>query len=288
MWNIRQPQQRPDIIDVARVTKNSKNPLSIEKDEPLAVGESCSGDVLLAVGVSAGLKIFNVRELTKPIYQLYKPGQSNYGKPFLWAAFDRNCNFITAKSFRSVYIWDLRTPEASPICLSPFNHICTSIAFNWNSHSVALGLVDMRTESETDQQMKANALVDGAILIYDLTQPDIAATHLNGPKGDVTATAFSPDSHILAAGTSNGKIAVFRLMTPQLSPIVLNAHVGPVLFLAFERKGVLLSVGADRTVRSWIVDTDFLAKAVGARVTRSLSDAEWTHYVGEDIPYEYT
>ncbi|MBV8278673.1 MAG: WD40 repeat domain-containing protein, partial [Verrucomicrobia bacterium] len=278
--NSRKPQERPEISKLV--------------SSPLAVGHSCSGDVLVAFETNAGIEIFNAQHLTRTTLRQSK------SVVLMWAAFDKACSFVAAQASTSyfgdtgagiggsVYLWDLRKPDSDPVLLPHFGPICTSIAFNRESRLVALGLADRRGVFHRRGLYEgpyAEKLVDGAIVLHDLMRPHADPIILNGPKGDVTSTAFSRHGDILAAGTSCGRIAIFRLTSQASRPLFLDAHSSPILFLGFEKQGTLLSIGADRTVRTCITETAFLADAAGLRVARNLSPSEWAHYIGEDIPY---
>ena len=58
------------------------------------------------------------------------------------------------------------------------------------------------------------------------------------------------------------------------------------------RDGTLITGSADRTVRSWITNTGYLAEKVCEILKRkkvsNLSLDEWLDFVGQEIPYECT
>jgi WD40 repeat protein len=77
---------------------------------------------------------------------------------------------------------------------------------------------------------------------------------LPGHPGLVTATAFDPRGRFVATGGETGEIRLFSLATTDPAR-TLAGHEASVNALAFTPDGErLLSVGSDRTVRSWPVD----------------------------------
>ena len=47
----------------------------------------------------------------------------------------------------------------------------------------------------------------------------------------------------------------------------------------------LASGGADKTVRLWKIDPEDLAEEICQTVTRTLTEEEWSRFVGPDIPF---
>ncbi|HJS28722.1 MAG TPA: hypothetical protein VJ768_03825, partial [Anaerolineales bacterium] len=75
--------------------------------------------------------------------------------------------------------------------------------------------------------------------------------HLSPGGGSVYSVAISPDSRLLAAGTSSGSVTIYSLLNGELL-VKLPPHSGAVNTLEFSPDGLLLASGSDdRTVRLW-------------------------------------
>jgi WD40 repeat protein len=306
-WDSRDSEKFPTLIKI-------NDPIG--RDQPIALEASTDGNVLVAATGLWGIRVFEVRNLaTLPIVRricgLQGPsGDGRRDHRLLWAAFGQNCDVLVAQEYTrhdryqrvkvagSVFVWNLRTPDKAPFKLPGLSQVCTSIALSRDSRYLALGLPEMTFNCESVSSRYPSKTSDfgdaeeepfkSEVLVYDLKRPEGVLVSLSGQQGDVTAASFSLDGTTLAVGSSSGRIALFSLAARRLSPVFLDGHTGPMLSLIFDSGGRLISISADRTIRSWIVDSTALADAVCKRVSRNLSEREWADFVGEDIPYEWT
>ncbi|WP_033331669.1 caspase, EACC1-associated type [Streptomyces novaecaesareae] len=96
-----------------------------------------------------------------------------------------------------------------------------------------------------------------AVRLWDIGDPAHPKELAIPPAADqsgVTALAFSPDGHMLAAGTDGGTIRLLDLSEPAApKPLpALTGHTGVVDSLTFAPSGrTLASAGADRSVHLW-------------------------------------
>jgi WD40 repeat protein len=273
-------------------------PLSIAKGSPLALGSTDEGS-FVAIAHQKGVGILKPDGTNTSVLAF---SQEPTYSGIIWAGFDLNCVLLAVQPYsqewpnktklHNVQLYKLRHAESKPIELKQSAKLCTSIAFDSTGTKLALGLVDRRLDRNwafKDPTFVADAgsVTSGAILLYDLTVDGTAPQVLAGPRGDITALAFSADGALLGGGSSNGKIVVYRL-TQGSRPIFLDDHAGPILSLRFLASGRMLSASLDGTIRLWIIDVALETEIAMTRISRNFSKAEWNYYVGEGIEYEKT
>jgi WD40 repeat protein len=259
-----------------------------------ALGIARNDEVFVAVQSYPNFQLYRACDLTNAIWTIQYDGN-----PPLWLAFDCDCNLIAGQQARhdfdrevgsAVRVWDARRGAVLlDLPATPSRGSCAT--FSTDSRLLAVGLIERRAVDSDDADL--DLIVDHeairfAAAVYDLTEPLDSPTLLSGPKGDATALAFSHDGGHLAIGGTSGDIAVVRLGAPLAIPLILRGHSSPILALAFDGSSRLVSVAADGAVRGWLADTRALADAVCARVSRNLTEQEWAHFIGTDIPYEAT
>ena len=101
----------------------------------------------------------------------------------------------------------------------------------------------------------------------------------------VTSVAFSPDGKYVVSGSYDNTARVWEAATGK--EIARMTHDGTVNSVAFSPDGkYVVSVSADHTVRVWIYRPEDLIAEACSRVTRNLTRAEWTQYIGDALPYQ--
>jgi WD40 repeat protein len=96
-----------------------------------------------------------------------------------------------------------------------------------------------------------NADKDYIVHLWNLTDPKAQPRLLTG-RFPVTALAFSPDSHTLAAADKNHKVILWNLSDPTAAPRVLSGHETPATALAFSPDGhTLASADSSGKVLLW-------------------------------------
>jgi WD40 repeat protein len=103
----------------------------------------------------------------------------------------------------------------------------------------------------------------------------------------ISALTISCDGNFLASGGEDKSIKIWDLTRPKQSPILLMSGGDLITKLAFSSDNrFLVSVDKQGMVRLWILRLDDLAQSLKKLVSRTISKAEWSEFVGEDILYE--
>jgi WD40 repeat protein len=124
------------------------------------------------------------------------------------------------------------------------------------------------------------------------TRRQIGNPFINGKNDndEVRSVAFSRDSKILAVGSDDGAARLWDIVTGKQIGDPLaggNTPTSAVWSMAFSPDGQTLAVGSNGdTVRLWDVGyLQDIAPHLCVSVGRSLTRAEWAHYV-QDVAYQ--
>jgi WD40 repeat protein len=171
----------------------------------------------------------------------------------------------------AVMRWDVPTPASGPTALMRL---------------AADGLQVLTLSS--DGQLLAASNESGAVVLWDLRQPEPSPVLLAVPPAAPSALAFDPSGALLAVGTADGSVLLLRLDQPDTPAVSLTVSDYPVSRVAFSPDGQHLATDAADAVRLWLVSTDALAEIVCDQVLRNLTLAEWQQYVEPGNTYQRT
>jgi WD40 repeat protein len=99
--------------------------------------------------------------------------------------------------------------------------------------------------------------------------------------------AFSPDGHLLAAGSNDHNVWLWNLTDParpaRLGP-PLTGPMGVVYAVAFSPDGKTLAAGSrDGTIWLWNRDVDDAIQRICDTTSNTLTPAQWKQYI--PLPY---
>ena len=125
----------------------------------------------------------------------------------------------------------------------------------------------------------------GAIVLWDLERAEKVATFQQG-SAPVTSLAFTNGSNTFAAATQDGSVALFDISTPSTPTVLLDGREGSGQLVAAARlRGLVVSGGADRTIRLWQTEMQSLARTYrtqGSEVTALDITADGRYLAGAD------
>ncbi|KAG0564859.1 hypothetical protein M758_8G142100 [Ceratodon purpureus] len=98
---------------------------------------------------------------------------------------------------------------------------------------------------------------NGKIYVHNLRYDETVVSFTHTGRGPVTALSFRTDGQpFLAAGGTTGVISIWNLEKRKLQAVVEDAHISEISSLQFlASEPVLLSGGADNSLKMWIFDT---------------------------------
>ena len=130
-----------------------------------------------------------------------------------------------------------------------------------------------------DGKTLASAGAHGTVWLWNVTTGQRIGNPLTGHAGPVNALAFSPNGTTLATVSVNDIVQLWYVPTGGQIGQPLNDRTSPVTAVTFSPDGRAL-VGSGATLRLW--EVSFLENPIPslcASAGRSLTPAEWAHYV---------
>lgn len=148
----------------------------------------------------------------------------------------------------------------------------TAISFNHTGNRLAIG---NRAGNAYVMNVKSKAL----------------SSPLLGHTAKINHISFNKDGKKLATASWDHTVRVWDLEYSDVQPIILQDHNDWVWSILFSSDGTHLLAGCrDNLIRAWPLDITQMSDEIcsSAKVSRKLTEKEWTNYVGEDIDLECT
>jgi hypothetical protein len=270
-------------------------------------------ETYLVVGSdSASVKIFDLRSgKGTPVMVSNLKGSTN-AIEFL----PDNSGFVVSKSDKSLSIINQVSGKVTPLISLPIELKSISISTNgkWlvgGAWTGELVLLDMESKAyeivyqDTQSQILSvrfspdgNKIAFGTyeikdnrglVKIFDVKRKSKESRQFTGHKAGVYDVEFSPDGKLLASASSDQRVQMWVLDFPEDLPIVMDNNNGFIWDIKFAKgSDYLIAACHESEIRVWPTDPDFLAKQVCPKLSRNMTEDEWSRYVGNDIKYENT
>ena len=229
----------------------------------------------------------------------------------LWAlAFDAQGYLYTVGNDATILKWDVGTYKSTPIIKT--GAMVTSLSIN-NDGVMAAGLANgevlllkISTSGATPigkvngakpvTKVKFNAAgtmlaigkEDGSIVLWDVANSEVSQA-LTGHQAMVSDLQFSADDLYLLSASYDGTSMLWNMKSINERQVVFADHGGWVLQAIFNPNGRDLVTGdALGSLRYFPLQMEFYSTNLCSKIKRSMTEKEWSNFVGNDIPYQKT
>jgi len=261
---------------------------------------------------SAAVQIFNLsNEKSSPIAVKGFTGATN-AIEFL----PDNSGFLVSKGDKSIYLVNHLTGKASSVISLPYELKSLSVSPNGQmvvggAWSGELVMINLKTKSSEVIYTDPNSQIlsvqfspdgkkiaygtfeikekRGLVKMYDIANHSKDDRQFTGHRAGVYDVEFSPDGKLLASAGSDQRIQMWVVDFPEDLPIVMDNNNGFIWDLSFAKgSDYLIAACHESEIRVWPTDLTLLANQLCPKLSRNMTQDEWTRYVGADIPFENT
>lgn len=209
-----------------------------------------------------GCKVMHLLEFGQQILSIDAGGHL-----CVWDAFDTS----PEKDVKPVREWQFRESFTPTCIMHPDTYLNKVLVGSeegplqlWNTKSCSL-VHEFKGWNSPVRCITASPALDivavgcanGKIYVHNLRYDETVVTFSHTGRGPITALSFRTDGQpFLAAGGTTGVISIWNLEKRKLQAVVEDAHISEVCSLHFlASEPVLLSGGADNSLKMWIFDT---------------------------------
>lgn len=202
-------------------------------------------------------------------------------------AFDPQGKHVAVVGSRSVRVWDVATGQEATPPESPF----------WTEHDTSeepavvanfLAAPSVAKACAQRGHLKTLASPNGRFIAIDHGKQMIslwekaaaAEIVVFSTAAALTCKTFNADGTLFATGDARGGVMLWQTDGTSLGHL---KHDEPIAQLAFSPDGNFLAVASmDLALRVWMASPGLLVTKVSEKVSGSLSDEEWTRYLGDE------
>ncbi|MEV4380797.1 AAA family ATPase [Streptosporangium sp. NPDC049644] len=184
-------------------------------------------------------------------------------------ALNRDGTMLAIANRQTFQLWNTATRQATSEPIHGFHTNIETLTFSRNGRILATGSQD-RT-----------------VRLWDTTTRQAIGDPLEGHTDGIGSMAFSPDGTVLATGSEDHTVRLWDTATRRQIGAPLSGHSEYVGAVAFSPDGTVLATGGnDRIVRLWKVGLPAEPSPALCAITgRSLTEAEWRHYLPSGEPF---
>ncbi|MFN8413443.1 MAG: PQQ-binding-like beta-propeller repeat protein [Anaerolineales bacterium] len=177
-------------------------------------------------------------------------------------AFSPNGKYLASGNDDTATIWDITTSKE--ILHMDHNDLVTSVDFS------------------PDGKYLVSGSYDTTVRIWDTSSgEEVTSFKQETPVDDVT---YSLDGNFVVTGSMDGTARIWKIETGK--EIARMSQDGAVNSVAFSPDGKYVVSGDDNTARVWTWQSNDLITNACRTMTRNLTRAEWSQYIGDALPYQ--
>lgn len=295
-WDVetRVPTQffkRPD-VEIARVVNISEDErylaLGTQDDHILVFNAQVGGEPTVVDGHSGGI-----------IYDLvFLPDNSG----FISVGSDNRIirsDFRTSQELAKVPA-RIKTIDISPDARTLIGGSMDGNVYKWDLTNMSLepSKIDRKSKAQVTSVRYSNngvflAIGDekGIVILYSVLASQQHGPNLTGFRAPVTDIEFSPDNQLMLATSKNKQARMWDIKNIYELPTILNDYEGAedagwVYDASFSPDGnYFLTAAGDGNIRRYPTTVHAMAEEICEHITLgNMTTAEWTQYVGQDIP----
>jgi len=215
---------------------------------------------------------------------------------------------VTGSRDKTIKIWDLNQKKAKEIYNLNLDAKISNIVLNKNQTDIYIACSDgkifkfnltsyIKTEITTSNQLITALSISndekylligtmsGKVKIVNLLNQS-KSTEIEIGATKIETLAINQNSDVFAVATANKIINIYQLNDIEAKPYNIDNFSKKIKTLYFASTGELYAFSDDNNLMKWDVNNEKLVKVVLEKITRNLSQTEWTKLIGDEIEYK--